>query len=369
LQFRADALSFQSGRTDDAIYAEDAQGTFAIGANHVFDAALVRPVATLPHETTAAVLTAGDRELWYYSAQTQRLYYVNTADLIGSVALGVREVAPGPLSSYHFVKLIHDPIRPRLYGLDSDRASVVVIDAATLQPTRAILVGSTPTDLDVDDTGATLFVGQLDVQGFARIDLDTLTFGGFVVARRDTYRLASVGNGRVVTINNDQWTTPSLLDASSGAVLSEIRLVYEAAVSATRDRATVFIGESGSSGSIVARYAVSSGQFVAIGHTAAFYFAPRTITALPDGSGAFYAGYLLDGSDLSVERYQTPEAIVAVTGDGRLALSLVHVFDVATGAIRGSLPAGTSALAVDPAGTTAYAFTGSAVATVDLGAL
>lgn len=289
-------------------------------------------------------------------------------DLVGGVALGVREVAPGPLGSYHFVKLIHDPIRPRLYGLDSAQASVVVIDAATLQPTRVILLGSTPTDLDVDATGATLFVGHLDVQGFARIDLDTLTFVGFVAAPRDTYRLAAVGNGRVVTINNDQWTTPSLLDAATGAVLSEVDLVYEGAVSATRDGATVFIGESSLSSSRATRYSVSTGQFVATGHNGAFYFAPRSITALPDGSGAYYAGYLLDGSDLSVERYETPEAIVAVTGDGRLALSLRHVFDVATGAIRGVLPAATSALAVDPAGTNAYAFTGSAIVTVDLSA-
>ena len=116
-------------------------------------------MASLPHSASAAALRAGDQELSYYGAPG-RLYYVNMSDLIGGVALGVHEVDPGPLRDYSFAKLIHDPVRPRLYGVDTARAAVVVIDDASLQPTRAILVGSTPTDLSIDATGTTLFVGH-----------------------------------------------------------------------------------------------------------------------------------------------------------------------------------------------------------------
>jgi cysteine-rich repeat protein len=91
-QFDTGALDSIRGGTGELIYAEDVRGTFAVGANHVFDAELVRSVALLPHAAAAAVLTADDRELWYYSADTGRIYYVNPRDLIGGVALGVREV-------------------------------------------------------------------------------------------------------------------------------------------------------------------------------------------------------------------------------------------------------------------------------------
>ncbi|HMG52607.1 MAG TPA: DUF4215 domain-containing protein, partial [Kofleriaceae bacterium] len=212
-QLDAHALDFTTGHTGELIYAEDAAGTFAIGESHVFDAAMVRPVAELPHGASAAALTAGDQELWYYGAPG-RLYYVNMSELVGGVGLGVREVEPRPLDAYSFAKLVHDPVRPRLYGVDTAQGEVVVIDTATLQPTRAIRVNSTPTDLAIDAAGATLFVGHLDVQGFARIKLDDLTFDHYVVAPRITYGVATVSNGRLVTIDWYQGTKPSLLDAT-----------------------------------------------------------------------------------------------------------------------------------------------------------
>ena len=91
-QFDTGALDSIRGSTGELIYAEDVHGTFAIGADHVFDAKLVRSVAMLPHAAAAAVLTADDQELWYYSVHTGRIYYLSPQDLIGGVALGVREV-------------------------------------------------------------------------------------------------------------------------------------------------------------------------------------------------------------------------------------------------------------------------------------
>lgn len=368
-QLDAGALDFASGHPGETIYAEDARESFAIGANHVFDAALVRPVATLPHKAIAAALTAGDQELWYYSAATGRIYYQNTADLVGGVALGVHEVPPGPLSSYSFAELIHDPVRPRLYGLDTTRATVVVIDAVSLQPTQAILLGSAPADLAIDAAGTTLFVGHLDVQGFARIKLDTLTFDGMVVAPRDTYRIASVGGGRVVTLDFDQWNTPSLLDARTGAVLSEGGLFYEGALAATPDGAAVFVGESGTSGGRVTRYSVTTDQLVVTGDSGrAFYCPPRSTTVLPDGSGVYYDGYLLDGNNPTVQRYEIGEPILAVSPDGRVALSSSKVYEVATGRRLGALPVTTSALAISPDGTKAFLFAGGVIRSVDLSA-
>jgi DNA-binding beta-propeller fold protein YncE len=365
-QLDAHALDFVTGRTGELIYAEDAAGSFAIGQSHVFDAALVRPVATLPHGASAAALTANDQELWYYGSPG-RLYYVNMSELVGGKALGVREVDPLSLGNYSFAKLIHDPVRPRLYGIDTAKAEVVVIDATTLQPTRSIRVNTTPTDLAIDAAGATLFVGHQDVQGFGRIKLDDLTFERYVVAPRVTYHVVAVSHGRVVTIDEDQWTIPSLLDATTGAVLSEGSMAYDSALSASADGATVFVGEADSTGGNATRYSLASGALVATGHTArGFYLPARSITALPDGSGVYYAGSLLDGNDLGFQRYTLNETIVAVSPDGRRALSSTGVYDVATGRRLGALPVMASALAISPDSQRAFLFTGSAILSIDL---
>jgi hypothetical protein len=246
-QLDAGSLKLVSGRTFEKIYAEDRHGTFAIGAGHVFDAKLVQPVVALPHGAMTALLTPDDQELWYYSPETARLYYVNPYDLIAGRALGVREIDPAPLASHTFTKLIHDPVRPRLYGLDTAHAVVVVIDTATLQPIREIRVGNTPTDLDIDPAGVTLFVGHLDVLGFARIDLTTLTFERFVFTPSNSYRVVALGADRVVTNDDGQWTGAMLTDAATGAVLSSAGS-HEGALSATGDRTTLFLGDSGLSG-------------------------------------------------------------------------------------------------------------------------
>ena len=365
-QFDGASLAFVSGVTDELVHVEDAAGRFAVGKNHVFDAELVRPVATLPRRADAAVLAGGDQELWYYSPNGQ-IYYLNVADLIGNVALGVHEVDPAPLSSYQLTKLIHDPLRPRLYGLDTGQAAVVVIDTATLQPTRAILVGSTPTDLDVDAAGTTLLVGHRTVREFSRIDLATLTFDRIVRMPRDTDELAAVGNGRVVTIDSGDSTHAVLSDASTGALLSEGHDMWAPVLGRSADRATVFVGETSLTSANVTRFSVATGALVVAAHSPMpFYAPPYSLIAVPDASAIYYASGLVDGSDLHTMRYTVTDPILAVTPDGRLALSSRNVYLVATGAPRGSLRTTAAALAVSPDSNTAYAFDGVSIHAVDL---
>jgi YVTN family beta-propeller protein len=367
----AGRLSFLDGRTGEQVLVEDAAGSFAIGTDHLFDAALVRPVAPLAQPISAAALTDGDRELWSYSNQLGRLYYQSTAELVGGVALGQREVAPDSLSSYSFAELIHDPIRPRLYGVDSARGAVVVIDEATLLPTAAILVGSTPTDLSVDPAGATLYVGHLDMMAYGRIDLESDSFIDFVAAPRDTYLIQALGGNRVVTLDEDQWTRPTIM-ADSGEIIASGSTVYEGALSLASDGTTLYIGESGLTTCTLFRFDLSSGTLAYVDQTDwedSFEGAARVATALPDASGVYFGNYLLDGADLSILRYPTAEPIRWVTSDGRLALSTTHVYAVADGAERGTLPASTGAIALSPDGQTAFLFTGSAIVTADLSGL
>ncbi len=336
----------------------------------MFDAQLVRPVADVPHGASAAVLVPSDQELWYYSPDTVRLYYVNPFDLIGGLPLGTREVDPRPLASYQLAKLIHDPVRPRLYGVDTAQGAVIAIDAATLAPIREIRVNSTPTDLDIDPAGTSLFVGHLDVLGLARIDLASLTFDRYVVSPRDSFRLAALGADRVVTNDDDQWTIASLTDTATGAVLAQAGS-YEGALSTTADRTALFLGDSGLSGSTIHRLSTTGDQLVEVSRSNfddyyGFPYPSRIATALPDGSGVYYAGYLLDGHDLTVLRYPIAEQILAVTPDGRRALSATSVYDVATGARLGALPATATTLAVSPDGSTAFLAAAGSITAADL---
>lgn len=90
--------------------------------------------------------------------------------------------------------------------------------------------------------------------------------------------------------------------------------------------------------------------------------------ALPGGSGVYYAGVLLDGNDLGVERYDVNEPIVAVSPDGKRALSATGIYDVATGLRLGALPVTAAALAITPDSRKAFVFTGRTLIAVDLAA-
>jgi len=97
-----------------------------------------------------------------------------------------------------------------------------------------------------------------------------------------------------------------------------------------------------------------------------FPYPSRYAKALPDGSGVFYAGYLLDGSDLSILQYPLNATIRSVTPNGALAISQTTVYHAATGVVAGPLPTSGAVQAVSPDGATLYVWTGMGLSTVDL---
>jgi hypothetical protein len=80
----------------------------------------------------------------------------------------------------------------------------------------------------------------------------------------------------------------------------------------------------------------------------------------------YYAGYLLDGQDLSVLRYPQAERIRTVTPDGRLATSGSTVYRVSDGAALGPLAVTGEVQAVSPDGATLYVAGEGTIGTVDL---
>jgi len=370
-QLDAQHLAFIEGFLGQRVFAEDVAGRFAVGEQEIFDAALARPVTALIERTGAAVLTSADRELWRYSPNTGRVYFNNVDDYLWGLALGERNVTPGPLASYQLWKIVHDPVRPRLYALDAFEGIAISIDTATLQPVAAVIVGSFATDIDVAIEGDALWVGHHGMFAVARIELPGFTFGGLLTTPRNTFEVEAVVGGRVATIDDDQWTTATLLDGATGQILAQAGSIYEGALDTSSDGTFLFVGESGLSGSNLTKYNVSGGTLTPVDHTDyndgyGFPYPPRRVAALPDGSAFYYARHLIDGADLSVVRYALDDDILSVTSDGALATSATQVYAVSTGAPLGALPTAGEVQAVSPDGHTLFVAADGSIARIDL---
>lgn len=369
-QLDATDLAMVRGSTDERIFAEDAAGTFAVGQTAVWDAELVRPVASLGHTAGAAALVSADRELWTWDAPAGRLRYASADEYVFGVALGQRELAPEPLDAYTFSEIVHDPVRPRLYGLDALRGSVVAIDLPDLTPAQEILVGSTPTDIDVDPSGSVLWVGHFDVHGATRIDLTDLTWDGLVSTPSITYEVEALANEWFAAIEEDQWVNLVLVDGQTGTVADEIPwAVYEGAIEADRAGTSLFVGEAHLSGAGLYRYDVGAGTLYLVDESDydggyGFPYPDRRVAVAPDASGVFYAGYYLDGSDLSVLTYAMSSDIRTVTDTH--AISATTVYDLATGSSLGTLSSAGAVQAASPDGESLYVASGGAIHVVDL---
>jgi hypothetical protein len=363
-------LGIVYGHPGEHIFAEDAAGTFAVGQNHLFDARLVRPVASLPATpVSGAALMAGDRELWMLAGGTVRVLDVQS--LLAGVALGQRAQTVGALSTYTFTALIADPLRPVLYGVDAQKEVVVAIDAATLQPTAALATASGPTTLAIDTSGAVLYVGHQGAFGLLRVDLATFT-GAFVPTAAMPFAVAALPDGRVASVAQDQFSMITIQDGASGAALwTGSQNLYQAALVATADGKTLFTGEQGTFAATrryafdrdrLAQAAVNSGNSLP-------NYADRVIAASADGSVVCFSKTCLDGATLQVPRFSTPDDVVTVTRDGRLAVTTRTVYRVADGAARAALPTAGAVQAASADSRTLYVATPGAITPVDLGGL
>lgn len=367
-------LASVNGRTGERVFAEDRAGTFAVGQTTVWDAALVRPVAKLPATISAAALAAGDTELWTWDASSARMSYVNVADLLGSTVLGERYVPPAPLSTYTLTRLVADPVRPRLYGLDSTHGLVVAIDTATLTPTGALVVGSSPSDLAIAPSGSALYVGDLQTTALARIDLASFRVDRLISTPDVPYEVEVLTSGRVATIDEDQWTSLSVIDENTGAVLYHGPADYFAgALAATPDGAALFVAESGLSRSHIFRFDVTGAtpKQVATSDysiTSGFSSPARSVVPSPDGRAVYYAGYVLDGTNLTGLLYPQVDAIRTISADGALATSSTKVYRLADGLVLGTLPVSGAIQAAGPDGKTVYVYTTTGITKVDLSA-
>lgn len=360
-----DDLSFAMG-APASVYAESAAGTFAVASNQIFDAVTLHQIASLTPAANAAALANHDRELWWYSNDDQ-VHYANVDKLLAGFPLGKRELSPGPLASYTLSRLLRDPTRNRLYAIDSTQNVVLVIDGATLKPQLAIAVGTAPSDLAIDAAGHYLFVGHKDAVAIARIDLVKLVFDAFLQTPRVPAELEVLSGGRLAMNDYDQWTTPAIVDQTTGAVLAtNSPTFFRGMLSSSADGNTLFIGEGATSSSNMYRYDVSTNAFTPLNVGIDFRYPAQACVALPDGTAVYYANALREATSLNTARYSVTGTVELVTPDGRLVTTSTSVIRVADGTVLGALPTSSEVQAVSPDSKTLYVVNGGAITTVDL---
>jgi DNA-binding beta-propeller fold protein YncE len=341
-QLDAAQLTFVRGPSG-IVLAEDAAGSVAASTAGIIDARLLTRLSTFAAPVAAGALTASDHELWTFDKNAGVMTCANLMDLVGGKTLGVRESAPGLLANHGFAKLVADPKRPRLYGLDTLKQVVVEIDPATGAALRQVLVGSGPTDLDIDPTGTFLYAGHTGTQGLAQLDAESLTFKRFIPTRYVDFDVAPLGVDRIAVMDAWEWTTPSLIDVATGTVLdSKYGGRYEGQLAATSDGKALFVADNpGITSPVIVRYDVSAGKLQQVSKSSSTLQAgasARTLLATPDGTSVFYAGQCLNGIDLTQIRYPQPDRILSVAPNSLLAASSSRVYRVSDGTPLATVP-------------------------------
>lgn len=365
----ANDLGFITGGSREQILDENSSGTLAVGTSRLWDAALMRPVAQLPETLRAAAFAAAGQELWTQDVASDGLHFMGTSELVGATELGVREVAPGPLSSYTLDQLVADPVRDLLYARSHSANVVLAIDRATLQPIRELRVGSEPSDIAVAADGGVLYVGHQDMSGVAVIDLTSLVVDRFVKVPAMPYEIETAGTNRLVYTSRSY--TTALFDIATKATYALPAQPDYGALATTPDGTTLFIGESGSSSCHLYRFTISGTTVTAAGTTdmngaAGFNNPPRVIATNPSGTTVFYGGTAFDAGALPATRYSASSHVRVVSPDGRVGLSSTHVIDVATGESLGVLPVSGTAIAIEPTSHTAYVASSGTITAIDL---
>ncbi len=370
-QFDANNLALIFGTAYDA-FAEDSGARFVATSYGILDAQTLATLIPIPDQIEAAAFVSGDTELWTYDISEGKITCTNVADLAAGKTLA------SAIGNYSFIKLVADPIRPRLYGLDAKRRMVVSIDSATGSPLRTVLVGSTPTDLEIDASGTFIYTGHSDTYAIVQIDAASFSFVKFIPSPQDSYDIAPLGNNRIATVDEDQWTTPALVDLSSGTVTDMLKApfndVSEGALFATAAGNSIFVGESGSTSCNITRYDVSGGKFTSVtssypGGAQGFNSPARSVVGTPDGTSIYYAGFCLDGTNLLAKRYAQTDQIISVTPSGALAVSSTKVYRVADGTALSTLPSACPVQAASPDSSTLYCASGSGIVTFSLAGL
>lgn len=347
------------GSGDMHLDAFDATGRFVVGGHGVLDTERIRDNGE--HFNTSTVnLVSSDQEIWWHESATEQMHVLSIGDVLDPSLLGRREWPPLPLAEYQFIDVLVDPVRPFIYGLDARYGEVVVFDRDTLTPIAAIEAGTLPTEMAIDPAGHYLYVGHYETFGVATIDLEQLTYVGLWTTPMRPDHLVVPRTERVLTVqsrNPPNWSpsdrAPILMNMATGAWPASTATYTDAMLALAGDGSTVYLAESGTSGSCLHVISTAGDQISAVSVAGCRSYPWRGVATIPFSTDVF-AGDARRSIVSDYTHYFLSETIHTVTPDGLLAISSTAIYNPATGQRLANLPVSSSALALSPNGRTLY---------------
>ncbi len=261
-------------------------------------------------------------------------------------------------------KLMVDPTRPYLYGIDKVNNSLHFINVNTGTVDKTIYVGSSPVDCDINLEGTTLYVANFGSTEIAMVDLASQTLAGTILVNTSAgtwsgnpYKVACTAGDTLVFTSMDQWNDVTLVNALTGATMSVTGSIYEPDLVASPDGNSVYAGESGISTETLYRFDLVSGALTQTDTSAGLPgFTSSTTLMSKNGLYVFYSGMKFLAKNLKSVLGTFSEAIYAINSDGSLAIGANHVFNGTTFAVTRTTPISTSTMAVSPDDKTLYLY-------------
>jgi hypothetical protein len=244
-----------------------------------------------------------------------------------------------------------------IYALDTQQNQIVVIDRTTLTPTRAEIIGSSPTDMAIVSGGDEMVVALFGATQVAVLDLNN----GSKIYKRpidvpgNPFRVTSSILGRIAYAEQDQYSDVTLVDYVTGEVLESLpNTVFQPDLEFDPTGYYLFMGESAGAASKLRRYDVHLDAFDGATVTTGSYAYPTRKTIFHSGV-IYYAGMKFDSTTLA-ELGDFLEDIILVTPDGRFAVSRRRIFDAVPTTQVDGMPVDSGLITADPIEPLLYQF-------------
>lgn len=251
-------------------------------------------------------------------------------------------------------RMVVDPERPFLYALDRVNNSLLFIDTDQGILAKTIFVGSSPTDLDLSIDGEKLYIANFGSTQINVIDLTTqeIDFSFFVDPDVGTwdgnpYRIAALSGNRLAFTSEDQWNSVKIVDATTGNNLAVGSSIYRPELYTNIDGTVLYAAESGSSGSQVLRYNVTSNSLSEVDESGSGS-AQRGSFITANGEFIFFRKQKILASNLQSSLGTFPDNIYAANKNGTIALGEEQYYSGSNYSILGNLPVASKIIAADP---------------------
>ena len=247
-----------------------------------------------------------------------------------------------------------DPRSTKLYAIsESDpnsgtsRAYLLEIDALRQKVTRVVRVGSSATDLALHPGDNRVYVPNWKPGGLLAVSLATFQvertyatkpFGGVGYGTGDVYRVSAGVEGRLVLEEQDQWIDISIMDTSTGTILSSVS-EREGGGQCSPSGRYYYHGDNNISSASIHKYDMLGDKIAQVTETESVslsYYGSRLVVMSEDGSRVFWNGVALDSNLKVLSKFD--ENIQAVSYDGKYAFSFTKVYDVDRREVVATLP-------------------------------